>query len=162
MVAELLRMQISIERIIIHLNGIAHSPPDDTAAKTEQTVKTERTVPLNTDPSLLEKKRPVAVVFNGERVFTPTWKKVFEAVLSQCNQDPIYHERLMALRNKPLGSRRAYLSDKPDGMRLPIEIYKEMHFEIHNGVKAMMSIVVNKILSAIDYDYSNIDIIFRA
>ena len=121
----------------------------------------EYIVPLTSNPSIFVGKKPAAVLFGEVRVETKTWKMVFETILNHCNQDPVYHSRLMDLRGKASGKVRVFLSKSTKGMRRPMKISEDLYAEIHYGSQTLMSILVNRILAPIHYDYSDIGIVLR-
>ena len=90
-----------------------------------------------------------------------TWSNVYKAIMQRVVQDPIYHDRLMELRNKLAGKVRFFLSDKPDTMRRPLKISENLYCEIHYGSATLMHILVNIILKAIRYDHSDIKIVLK-
>ena len=119
------------------------------------------TVPLSVQSSMFVGKKPVAVMFGEEALPTHTWVKVYNTIMQRVIQDPIYHDRLMELRNKLAGKVRFFVSDKPDTMRRPLKISEDLYCEVHYGSATLMHILVNIILKAIRYDHSDIKIIIK-
>lgn len=67
--------------------------------------------------------KPTGVMLRGGgRIDVPTWKKVVEVILQECDMDTVYHNRLMELRGKVSGRNRVLLADKPDEMRSPVKM----------------------------------------
>jgi len=113
-------------------------------------------LPIAINPTIFTNKKAVAVVFGEERVYVKTWREVVSEILSRCCQNPIYYERLMALRGKVAGNVRTLLSDKPEGMIKPAFISNDLYMEVNLGAQAMMAVLVGKLLTPIGYDYSNL------
>lgn len=128
-----------------------------TKAPTEQTQQ----VPLSTKPYIFIGRKPAAILFGEERVDVLTWVEAYTVIIKRCNSDPDCHERLMYLRNKAGGKFRVFLSDKPDGMRRPVEIDDNLYGECHYGSEALMHILVNQILAHTNFDCSNVSIIIK-
>lgn len=116
------------------------------------------TVPLGVRPSLFVGTKPVAVIFAGERELAHTWTRVYKAILQRAIQDPLQYNTLMELRNRLGGKVRVFISDKPDGMTRPCKIADELYGETHYGSETQMHILVNIILYAMGYDYSDIEL----
>ena len=115
-------------------------------------------VNISIHPSIFVGKKPVAVYFGDERVPVTKWTSVYKVIMQRCIQDPLYHDRLMELRNRLGGKVRVFISDKPDGMTRPMEICTGLYGETHYGSQTLMHILVNIILKAIRYDYSDISV----
>jgi len=122
----------------------------------------ERVVPLSANPAIFVSKKPAAVLFGDIRVEAKTWTAVLTQILLRCDQDPIYHDRLMDLRNKTSGKVRVFLSDSAEGMTKPKRISESLYVEAHYGSQTMMHILVQRILMPIKYDYSGISVALKA
>lgn len=122
----------------------------------------EKIIPLTTDPHIFIGKKPAAVLFGNERVDTPTWKKVYAAILMRCNENPQNHESLMYLRGRVAGKCRVFLAESPDGMRSPVKIDENMFAETHYGSETLMHILVRRILAPVRFDISDINIIVKS
>ena len=118
----------------------------------------ERTMPLTTNPHLFIGRKPTCVLFGNERVDVKSWRDVFVAVLSRCNQDARHNETLMYLRNKISGQQRVFLSDNPAGMTRPVKIDEDMYAESHYGAATLMHILVVRILAPVGFNCSDIQI----
>ena len=121
----------------------------------------ERTIPLTVNPHIFIGKKPAAVLFGEERVDAPTWKKVYAAILTRCNENPRHHETLMYLRGRAAGKCRVFLSESPCGMTRPIRIDEELYGETHYGAETLMHILVKRILAPVQFDISNVSIIIK-
>ncbi|MBC8537080.1 hypothetical protein [Feifania hominis] len=114
---------------------------------------------LNTAEEIFKGKRPTGVIFeDGTREDLPTWKKVFEAILKHCNQNPQTHQALMDLRGKLLGRNRVLLGSEKGQMRSPIKIDRALYAESHYDTQTLLKILTGRILTAAGYDYSRIRI----
>jgi len=122
----------------------------------------EEVYPLTTSPGIFKGKRPIAVIFpNGERVTTPTWKRLVETVIKRCNEDQTKHNGLMRLRNQIQGRDRTLLGSSVEGMRSPILIDKGLYLETHYDTESLLRIMTGRILDAVGYDYENIKVAIR-
>lgn len=117
--------------------------------------------PLSAMPELFIGKKPTAVISGMERVEVKTWRGVFTEILTHCNAETVYHEKLMFLRNKVLGKVRVLVSDKPDGMKRPLKLEDDLFFETHLGTAELIRILTNRILDEVGYDYSGISVAIR-
>ncbi len=98
---------------------------------------------------------------DGTRIDVPTWKKVVEIILKKCNQETVYHNRLIELRGKVAGRDRVLVGEKPDEMRSPLEIAEGLYVETHYDTESLLRILITRILDAIHYDYNGITIAVR-
>ncbi|MCI9120592.1 MAG: hypothetical protein HFG00_03575 [Oscillibacter sp.] len=118
---------------------------------------------LTRNPSGFKGRRPVSVLLpDGQRVITPTWKKVAEAVMKHCNQDQTKHDALMKLRNRIQGRDRVLLSSSVTGMRSPLVIDQGLYLETHYDTESLLRILTGRILDAVGYDYSRIQVTVRS
>lgn len=122
----------------------------------------ESLYPLTSSAGIFKGKKPIGVKFpDGTRVDVPTWKRVAEAVLQKCNSDPSKHRELERLCGKVSGRERVFLASKPDNMRSPIAIDKNIYLETHYDTETLLRIITTRILEPIQYDYSGITIAIR-
>ena len=121
----------------------------------------ELTYPLLADPSIFIGRKPAAVLFGQERVTAKSWRDVYGTILARCNENPKNHETLMYLRNKAAGKCRVFLSDSPDGMTRPLKIDTDLWGETHYGSQTLMYILVERILSPVCFDCSDINIVIK-
>lgn len=119
----------------------------------------ETTYPI-TSPSSFKGKKPIAVLFNEERVITSTWKNVVKTILQRVITDEIMKKKLQALSDKLLGRVRKRLSNTSEDMRSPIEICDGLYIETHYDTIMLMDLLL-QILNEINYDYSNIKIVIK-
>ena len=102
--------------------------------------------------------KPEAVIIEGERIIARNWREVFVTVLRHCLKDPVYHARLMNLRNMVLGRQRTILSDSPEGMTRPFEVCEGLYAEVQYGTQALVYNLKSRILESIEFNYSNIKV----
>lgn len=121
--------------------------------------QTERILPLSTDPVAFRGTKPIAVLFGNERMAVTSWKGVFVAILSRCNQSPSHHTALMELRGRTAGKIRVFLSQSPGNMSRPVRIASEMYAETHYGSETLIHILCERILAPVHFDYSDIQIV---
>jgi len=154
----------TFDHIIARLESEQHNLNSDElqsllAQCTEQVPSSsEYIVPLNLSPRFFVGKKPIALIIEDERVSVKSWREVLGMILKRCCQDPTYHNRLMELRGRVAGNFRIFLSSSPNGMSKAVQIDDELYIEAHHGAEAMMRMLVEKLLTPIGYDYSNIKI----
>lgn len=129
----------------------------------ERRPRTERVYesiyPLSVDTGVFKGKRPTGVIFaDGTREDVPTWKRVFEEIMKQCNNQPEKHRALMELRGKVLGRNRVLLGSEKGRMRSPVKIDRALYAETHYDTETLLKILTTRILEVVDYDYSGIKI----
>ena len=123
--------------------------------------KNEQTYPLVAPSYLFVGRKPIAVLFDKERVDVNSWREVYTVILKRCNADPRHREVLMYLRNKVSGRCRVFLSDTSDGMTRPVQIDDSLFAEGHYGAATLMHILVNHILIPIHCDCTKISIVLK-
>lgn len=128
----------------------------------DASVQTEHILPLSTAPVAFRGTKPIAVLFDNERVAVSSWKGVFSAVLTRCNQSPPHHAALMGLRDRAAGKSRVFLSQSIGHMNRPVRIDSEMYAETHYGSETLIHILCQRILAPIHFDYSGIRIVIVA
>lgn len=122
----------------------------------------ESVYPLNRESGFFKGRSPVAVIFpDGVRIETPTWKKLTEVVMKRCNDDAGKHAALMGLRNHIHGRSRQILGNSSAGMRSHIKIDRGLYMEAHYDTESLLKIMKLRILDAVDYDYSGIQVAVR-
>lgn len=122
----------------------------------------ETILPFDTDEAVFTGRRPMGVIFpNGHREPIPSWKKVFEVILKDCNRDPEMHVTLMNLRENIFGRNRVLLGRTPEGMHSPAKIDEGLFAETHYDVVMLMRILKTRFLRPVGYDFSQIKIVLR-
>lgn len=118
---------------------------------------------LNAGTGFYKGKKPIAIIFeDGRRVECPTWKKVMEEILKDCCTDKVKHQALMDLRGKILGRNRVLVGSETGKMRGPVKIDEALYVETHYDTETLLRILTTRILEAVDYDYSKIQIAIQA
>jgi len=136
-----------LPKMEITASGCAEKAPDHETSYT-----------LDTPSWLFRGKKPAAVIFDGNRMPVTTWREVHTQILRHCGREK--HGELLRLRNKIAGRKRVFLSDKPDGMDVPIKItdaiYAESYFDTEYLVRTL-----KQILDAAGCDHSGIFIAIK-
>jgi len=112
--------------------------------------------PLTVTPSLFKGRKPTAVFFGDERVSVKTWRAAYTEILRRCVAEPDKHAALMELRNRIHVRTRTILSDKPDGMNVPIKLADDLFIEADFDTEWLVRTLTTEILDAVKYDYNNI------
>lgn len=105
-------------------------------------------------------RKPIAIIYKGERKITPTWKVVVSTVLQEVIKDEMMKNRLMLLRDKLLGRVRKRLSKTSDDMRSPLKIYDNLYIETHYDTETLIKLLL-EILEEISYDYNEIQVVIK-
>lgn len=122
----------------------------------------ESVYPLCMEPGFFKGKSAVAVIFpDGVRIETPTWKALAESIMKRCNDDTRKHAALMELRNRVQGRSRKLLGKEAAGMRSPLKIDRGLYMETHYDTESLLRIMKTRILDAVGYDYSGIQVAIR-
>jgi len=123
-----------------------------------QSVITDTVYPLGITPALFKGTKPTAIFFGKEKVEVKTWRKVYTLILQRCAAVPEKRDALMYLRGKISGRDRFFLSDKPDGMNVPIKIAEELYAEGYFDTEWLLKVLTADFLDVVRYDYSNISV----
>ena len=125
--------------------------------------KFESIYPLTIGTGIFKGKRPIGIIFEDNcRKETPTWKKVMEEILKNCNEDSKRHQALMDLRGRVMGRNRVLLGSEPGKMRSPVKIDQALYVETHYDTESLLRILTTRILDAVGYDYNNLRIAVQA
>ena len=116
--------------------------------------------PLYSNPAFFKGTKPVAVFIGMEWVAVKKWREVYTIILNHANADPKHHEKLMNMRNIMAGRKRAVISDKPEGMDVPIQLDDELYVEAYFDTEWLIK-NLTRILGAIGYNYNGISVLFR-
>lgn len=106
-------------------------------------------------------RKPIAVIIEGKRMTTPTWKKVVENVLREVIKDEKMKQKIFDLRDILLGRIRTRLSRKSDNMRSPIKLCDNLYIETHYDTETLIKLLI-EILSEISYDYNKIKVVVKS
>jgi hypothetical protein len=134
--------------------------PDD-QARSDEADSYDRIYPLSYDSGSFKGEKPTGIIFGRERVAVYTWKQVFSEIMKRCNADIDKHRALMDLRGRASGRTRAFLSDRPDGMRSPLKIDNKLYAETHYDTQTLLRILLHRILDTVHYEYGNIYVAVR-
>jgi hypothetical protein len=118
--------------------------------------------PLSFNAAEFKGKKPTALHFGRETIPVYSWKMVFSKIMERCNADVDKHKALMDLRGKISGRARVILSDRPDGMRAPLEIAHKLYAETHYDTGTLLHILTRRILEPVGYDYGDIYVSVRS
>lgn len=106
-------------------------------------------------------RKPIAVIIEGKRIITPTWKKVVENVLREVIKDEKMKNKVLDLRDILLGRIRTRLSKKSDDMRSPIKLCDDLYIETHYDTETLIKLLI-EILSEISYDYNKVKVVIKS
>lgn len=119
--------------------------------------------PFARDLAAFKGMRPTAVILpDGAQAAASTWREAATVILRHCAGDPLRREKLMALRDNVSGNFRCLISASPDGMRLPLEISRELYVEGKFDTEALLRNLTEKLLIPAGYDYRRILLQCRA
>lgn len=160
--AQLIReIDTSFELLLQQLKA-EQERPEAAAEGTGDVESYESIYPLSAGPGIFKGRKPTGVVFkDGRRVDVPTWKKVAEEILRQCNADQSKHAALLSLRGKVSGRERVLLDKTKGTMRSPLQIDKNLYMETHYDTETLLRIMLTRILDAVGFDYSGISVAIR-
>jgi hypothetical protein len=130
-------------------------------AEDEPNESFDKIYPLSFNFAEFKGKKPTSLHFGREIVPVYSWKKVFAKIMERCNSDVDKHKALMDLRSKISGRSRLILSDRPEGMRAPLEIAHKLYAETHYDTGNLLHILTRRLLDPVGYDYSNIYVAVR-
>lgn len=82
-------------------------------------------------------------------------------ILKDCNRDEIMHQRLKDLCDNAWGKNRAILASSPLQMNKPRQIDDNLYVETYYDTQEMLTVLKNRILDVIGYDYGDISIKLR-
>lgn len=162
-IQELKNLLTDCERMEQKLNLlIAELEHTDALGRGQQAPDFEEVYSLSMGPAFFKGKRPASIIFpDGRRLATPTWKKFVAAMMEDCNRDPDRHHTLMVMRNWVQGRDRTLLGKSAERMRSPIMIDDGLYLETHYDTESLLRITTERILKAVGYNYSNIQVTIR-
>ena len=150
------------DQLIAHCRGEEGSEGRRGSGAADRAVPYETVYPLCMEPGFFKGKSVVGVIFpDGVRLETPTWKAAAAVIMKRCNDDAGKHAALMALRSRVQGRSRLLLGSGADGMRSPIKIDRGLYMETHYDTESLLRIMKTRILDAVGYDYSGIQVAIR-
>lgn len=122
----------------------------------------ERILILAASPERLKGKKPVALILpDGAVVKAHTWKKAVEAILQDCNRDPVRHEQMLELRGRVFGNFRPLLAETPEQMSAPLKIDEGLYWESKFDTEALLRNLTDKLLCRVGYDYQGVAVKYR-
>ena len=122
----------------------------------------ESVYPLTAGTKIFKGTKPTNVIFaDGTRVHVATWKQVVGAVMEQCLQAEQNKQKLMGLVGNISGRKRMLLANTGKDMRSPLKLCKGLFMETHYDTETLLNVLTTRILGAIQYDYSKIQITIR-
>lgn len=105
-------------------------------------------------------KKPIAIIYEGKRQLTPTWKAVVNSVLQEVIKNEIMKNKIMLLRDKLLGRVRKRLSKTNADMRSPLKICDNLFIETHYDTETLIKLLL-EILEEISYSYNEIQVVIK-
>ncbi len=146
------------DELIVMINSTFDEIVNDISRMNISNVKEDNefevTYPL-TNKAGFKGEKVVAVILNGKRVISPTWKNVVKIILEDALNDEERLDKMHKLSNVLLGRKRNRVSSNPDDMRSPLKICKDLYVETHYDTETLINLLL-EILNNISYDYSKI------
>lgn len=106
-------------------------------------------------------KKPVWIAFpDGQREFVRTWKEAVQVILDRCLEDG-NEGVLREIAGNVAGRKRVFLAKTDEHMRSPVKISDGLYMETHYDTETLLYVLTYRILDAIGYDYSGIQITTR-
>ena len=88
----------------------------------------DSTYSLKVGTTFFKGKKPTGIILaDGRHIHTPTWKKVVAALMHDCDNDPVRHQKLLNLRGKLQGRDRVLLACEKGKMHSPLEISDNLY-----------------------------------
>ena len=122
----------------------------------------ESRYPLTAGAKIFKGTKPTNVIFgDNTRVHVSTWKHVVSNVMERCLADENNERKLRELSDNISGRKRMLLSKTGADMRSPLELCKGLYMETHYDTETLLNVLTIRILGAIQYDYSDIQVTIR-
>lgn len=122
----------------------------------------ETKYPLAAGAKIFKGTKPNSVIFQDDtRIHVSTWKQVVAAVMEHCLDDKNNKDALKALSDNISGKKRLLLSKTGTSMRSPLKLCEGLYMETHYDTETLLNVLTIRILGAIQYDYSNIQVTIR-
>lgn len=122
----------------------------------------ESIYPLSGGSKIFKGTKPTGVIFPDQsRVYVSTWKQVVSAIMAQCLKSNSNKAKLFSLSNSLSGRKRRLLAKFDTDMRSPLKLSDNLYMESHYDTETLLNILTNRILDAIQYDYTGIQISIR-
>lgn len=128
----------------------------------EQVKPYEIRYPLTAGGGIFKGKKPTGLIIGEqEPIMVRTWKQIAQEVMRNCASQDEYRQRLFELAGKIAGRKRVLLATGDNDMRSPLKICEGLYMETHYDAETLLSILTNRILIPIGYDYSTISVTIR-
>ena len=122
----------------------------------------ESTYPLAAGTKIFKGTKPTMVIFpDNSSVLVSTWKQVVTVVMEQCLKSDQNLKKLNEFSDRISGRKRQLLAKSKNNMRSPIKLSDDLFMETHYDTETLLNVLTNRILDAIQYDYSRIQIMIR-
>lgn len=122
----------------------------------------ESIFPLTAGSKIFKGTKPTNIFFADKtRVHVSTWKHVVNEIMKQCLKNETYKNRLLELSGNISGKKRIMLAKTSDGMRSPLQLCDNLYMETHYDTETLLNVLTFRILDAIQYDYTSIQISIR-
>lgn len=122
----------------------------------------ESIYPLAAGSKIFKGTKPTSVIFPDKtQVYVSTWKQVVSTIMAQCLKSSDNKAKLFALSNSISGRKRRLLAKFDTDMRSPLKLCDSLYMESHYDTETLLNVLTNRILDAIQYDYSSIQISIR-
>ena len=142
-----------IERAISEGLTMEHPSPEEAY---------ESVYPLAAGSKIFKGAKPTSVIFpDNTQIYVSTWKQVVSTIMAQCLKSNDNRTKLFALSNSISGRKRKLLAKSDTDMRSPLKLCDNLYMESHYDTETLLNVLTNRILGAIQYDYSGIHISIR-
>ena len=122
----------------------------------------ESRYPLTAGAGIFKGTKPTTVIFSGRtQVHVSTWKQVVAVVMEECLKSDQNRRKLVELRGSISGRKRLLLAKTGTGMRSPLKLCDGLFMETHYDTESLLNVLTSRILGAIQYDYSHIQVAIR-
>lgn len=122
----------------------------------------ESVYPLTAGSRIFKGTKPTSVIFpDNSQVYVSTWKQVVSTIMAQCLKSSDNKTKLLTLSNSISGRKRKLLAKIDTDMRSPLKLCDNLYMESHYDTETLLNVLTNRILDAIQYDYSSIQISIR-
>jgi hypothetical protein len=119
------------------------------------------TLPLRSGASIFKGKKPVEVNFGSYTVPAITWRQVVDVIFQEVIKSDDQKDALYKICDRVNGKTRTILSSDEHNMKSPLKIAENLYYETHYGTETLITVLTDRILKPIDYDYSRITITVR-
>lgn len=134
----------------------------DTPTLTTSEVPYESRYPLTAGAKIFKGTKPTNVILeNNKQIHVSTWKQVVSEVMQHCISDQHYKDALIALSDNISGRKRMLLAKTDENMRSPLKLCDNLYMETHYDTETLLNVLTIRILGAIQYDYSAIQVTIR-